>query len=225
MSGSAESLWTTSTSWRCCGVWPALKSGQRVALKFEGNGPLGKILVEVHQSFIQVQRHSIDYEGVWRRRLPIEVGGRRAFRLDDVDALAYHALTMSVDEFQVRLVRYVDLWLLLRHHGGLALAAAERAREWRSRRALYGALRLAGRLIPEVLTDDVEMAMNHALAASTRRFLDRCVLPSDAEMGRIEPLPRARQLWRKALLMDTPRHRLSFAISHAEATIRGRRSV
>jgi hypothetical protein len=184
----------------------------------------GKVLVEVHQAFIQRPRHRIDYDGIWRRRVPAGIGGRRAFRLDDVDALAYHALSMSIDEFNVRLIRYVDLWLLLRQGDGIALAAAERSREWQTTRALYGALRMGCRLFPEFRTDDVSAAMKHALPAATRRFVDRWVLPRPSELQRNTHPSRVLQLWRKASLMDTPRRRLAFALSHAMATFRGRRS-
>jgi hypothetical protein len=183
---------------------------------------LGKLLVEVHQSFIQRARHRIDYDGIWRRRVPTEVGGRRTFRLDDVDALTYHALSMSIDEFDVRLVRYVDLWLLLRQREGIALAAASRARDWQTARALYGALSLGCRLFPELRTEDVSAAMAHALPAATRRFVDRWVLPRPSELRRNERPGRVVQLWRKACLMDTPRRRLAFALSHARATLGGK---
>jgi hypothetical protein len=185
----------------------------------------GKIVVEVHQAFIQLERHRIDYDGIWRRRVPAEVEGRRVFRLDDVDALAYQALAMSKDEFKIPLIRYVDLWLLLRQRDGIALAAAERAREWQTARALYGALSLGCLLFPEFRTDDVREAMARALPAATRRFIDRWVLPRPSELRRYgtrDRYPyrsRVVQLWRKACLMDTPRRRMAFAVSHARATL------
>jgi hypothetical protein len=184
----------------------------------------GKVIVEVHQSFVQRPRHRIDYDAVWRRRVPMEVGGRSVFRLDDVDALAYHALSMSIDQFHTRLIRYVDLWLLLRQRHGVALAAAERAREWQTARAFYGALSLGSRLFPELRTDDVSAAMTRVLPAAARRFVDRFVLPRPQEFRRTGLPNRVVQLWRKACLMDTPRRRLTFALSHAAATYRGWRS-
>jgi Uncharacterised nucleotidyltransferase len=183
----------------------------------------GKVIVEVHQAFVQRPRHRIDYDAIWRRRVPTEVGGRRVYRLDDVDALAYHALSMSIDEFRVRLIRYVDLWLLLRQGVGVALAAAERAREWQTARAMYGALSLACRLFPEFRTDDVGAAMAHALPPRTCRLVDRWVLPRPGDLRRTRRPHRALQLWRKAFLMDTTRRRLAFALSHALATFRARR--
>ncbi len=184
----------------------------------------GKVMVEVHHSFIQRARHRIDYDAIWRRRVPMEVGGWRVSRLEDVDGLAYHALSMSIDQFYSRLIHYVDLWLLLRQRDGIALAAAERARDWQTARALYGALSLYCRLFPECRTADVSAAMARVLPASTRRFVDRWVLPRASEVRRTERPSRAVQLWRKACLMDTPQRRMSFALSHAAATFRGLRS-
>ena len=184
---------------------------------------LRKLLVEVHQSFIQRPRHRIDYAGIWTRRVPAEVGGRQAFRLDDADALLYQALTIALDEFHVRLVRYVDLWLLLRRREGIATAAAGRAREWEVARAYYGALCMACRLFPGFRTDDVRTAMDHTLPAATRRFVDRLVVPRPAPLRPGGSRARAVRLWRKALLMDSARRRVSFALSHAAATLRTRR--
>ena len=184
----------------------------------------GKVLVEIHQAFIQRERHRIDYDGIWRRRVPAEIGGRNAFRLDDVDALIYQALSISLGQFHARFIRYVDLWLLLQQRDGIALAAAERSRDWQTTRALYGALSMGCRLFPEFRTDDVSAAMKHALPAATRRFVDRWVLPRPSELQRVTHPSRVLQLWRKAFLMDTPRRRLAFAHSHALATFRGRRS-
>lgn len=185
----------------------------------------GNVSVEVHQSFVQRPRHRIDYDGIWQRRMPMEIGGRRMSRLEDVDALAYHTLSMSTDQFHVRFIRYVDLWLLLRQRDGIALEAAERARHWQTARAFYGALSLGCRLFPEFRTDDVRAAMMRVLPPATRRFIDRWVLPRTPELGRTRHPRRVVQLWRKAWLMDTPRRRLTFALSHAAATLRGRYSA
>ncbi len=184
----------------------------------------GRVIVEVHQFFVQRARHRIDYDAIWRRRVPLEVGGRQVARLDDVDALAYHALSMAIDQFHVRFIRYVDLWLLLRQGDWIALAAAERARDWQAARALYGALSLGCRLFPELRTGDVGEAMARALTASTRRFVDRWVLPPLRELRRTREPHRLVQLWRKACLMDAARRRVAFALSHAAATWRSRRS-
>jgi hypothetical protein len=182
----------------------------------------GKILVEVHQSFIQRPRHRIDYEAVWRRRVPLEPAQRQMSRLEDTDALAYHALSMSIDQFHCRYIRLVDLWLLLRQRSGVALAAAERAREWQSARAMYAALSVACRLFPEFRSDDVSAALARVVPPATRRFIDLWVLPTNLVLGRTQLPRRSLQLWRKACLMDSNRRRLAFAMSHGLATWRWR---
>lgn len=182
---------------------------------------MGKFLVEVHQSFIQRPRHRIDYDAIWQRRMPLEIGGQLTSRLEDVDALTYHALSMAIDQFHVRFIRFVDLWFLLRQRDGIALDAAERARDWQAARALYGALSQACRLCPELRTSDVSAAMARALSGPERRFVDRWVLPGSTEFYHGRRPRRSLQLWRKACLMDTPTRRVAFAFSHAVATFRG----
>jgi hypothetical protein len=185
---------------------------------------MGKLLVEVHQAFIQPPRHRIDYEAVWARRVPLAGGAQPCFRLDDVDAVAFQALSMAKDEFRVRIFRYVDLWLLLRQREGLATAAAARAQEWQSARSLYGALSLACQVFPEFRTEDVREAMAHVVPVSTAHFLDRHVLPPPSALGRRGLGSPFVRYWRKASLMDGVRRRLGFALFHAGALVRGWRA-
>ncbi|HEX2827004.1 MAG TPA: nucleotidyltransferase family protein [Burkholderiales bacterium] len=181
----------------------------------------GAVTVDVHQAFIQESRHRIDYAAVWGRRQTVQVQGRVLSRLSDVDALAYHALSMAIDQFQARLFRYVDLWLLVGQHEGVVLEAAERAREWKSARALYGALSLACRVFAGFRTPEVETAMARVLGPGSRRFVDRWVLPTDAELRYVGAAPsRPLQLWRKACLLDSWARRISFPLHHAIAAIR-----
>lgn len=185
----------------------------------------GKILVEVHQAFIQNVRHRIDYDAIWQRRVPMEIDGHRVYRLDEVDALAYQALTMAIDQFHLRLIRFVDLWRLLHQRPRIAQAAAVRAREWQAARALYGALSLACRLFPSFRSDDTQAAMAFAVTGLTRRFIDAWVLPGSRELRSISLPSRSLQLWRKACLIDTPARRAKFAFDHARASLRGRSAV
>jgi hypothetical protein len=184
---------------------------------------LGKILVEFHQAFIQRPRHRIDYDAIWRRRVPLEIGSCRAFRLDEVDALTYHALSMAIDEFQVRLIRFVDLWLLLHQRNGIAIAAVERAGSWQAKTALYGALTQACRLFPDFRTPEIDQAIRSVLPLHKRRFIDRWVLPTPIELRHRRPPHRSVQLWRKACLLDNSARRVEFALYHGLATIRGGR--
>jgi len=184
---------------------------------------MGDVVVEVHQAFLQRSRLRVDYEAVWRRRVPIAQAGPAAARLDDVDALAYHALSLAKDEFSVPLVRYVDLWLMLHAGPELLGAAAARAAEWRAARALFGALHQAGRLFPELAEVSVRSVARALVGPLSGRFLARFVLPPPEEQGRAGAVGRARQLWRKFWLMDDVWRRLAFAAEHAGASARGLR--
>lgn len=181
---------------------------------------LGKIIVEVHQSFIQLPRHRIDYDAIWKRRIPFDVEGHRVAHLDDVDALVYQTLTLAKDRYDVRFIRFVDLWILLRRREGIAVAAAARARDWQTARAFYGALSLACRLFPEFRTPDVEAAMERVLPRSARRFVDKWVLPAPSEYRRTGSPSRMLQLWRSICLMDTFARRAAFACYRAMAPVR-----
>jgi hypothetical protein len=190
---------------------------QRLASHHERQFLRGAVVVEVHHSFIQRTRHRIDYEAVWRRRVGLPAGPVRTSRLDDTDALVYHALSMAFDEFRVRLVRYVDLWRMLEAAPGIARDAARRARDWRARHAVYGAFRQLVRLCPELEGGEVDTVSRELLAPGVRRFLDRAVLPGLEEQTEAVRPGRVTQLWRKFWLMDDVGHRLAFALSHGVA--------
>jgi hypothetical protein len=198
-------------------AWPV----QRVASHHEKAWRRDGLIVEVHQRFIQPARHRIDYEAIWRRVVPLAGPTFRAARLSDVDALVYHALSMALDEFRVRLVRYVDLWLMLRAGPAAAAAAVGRAREWSARRALYGAFRQALRLFPELAGGELPRLAEALLPARTRAFVDRLVLPPLGELTAPVGPGRGRQLWRKFGLLDTPARRCAFAIGHVPALLAG----
>lgn len=202
---------------------PVRRAEARVASYYERAFTLGDVVVEVHHSFVQRVRHRIDYDAVWERRVPWEGSGRGAARLCDVDALAAHALAMAKDEFSVPLVRYVDLWLMLRPDPGLLEGAAQRAREWKAVRALYGALRQACRMLPELRTAEREAVAGRLLSAPVRSFLDRWVLPGIEEQGRAGVVTRPLQLWRKFWLMDDLPRRIGFGLYHGYAVIAGGR--
>ena len=181
------------------------------------------VIVEVHHSFIQRPRHRIDYDGVWTRRVPVEGdGGQTAARLADADAVAYHALALSIDAFAVPLIRYVDLWLMLRRAPDVLPAAAARAREWQAVHAFYGAFGQAFRFFPELRTPERAALVEGLLRPPARAFVDRWVLPRPREHGREKAVGRALGLWRKFWLMDNLRRRAGFALHHVYAMAAGR---
>jgi hypothetical protein len=183
----------------------------------------GNVTIEVHHSFVQRVRHRVDYDAVWARRQPLDGGPRGWARLEDADALAYHALSLAIDEFSVPLIRYVDLWLMLESQPCALEAAAERARSWRSVRALHGALVQSFRLFPESRTEARASLARHLLPGPTRVFLRRCVLPSVGQHGRGKNMTRPVELWRKLWLLDGFGRRLAFAAYQLGACITGRR--
>ena len=168
-------------------------------------------IVDLHQSFVHVPRHRIDYDGIWRRRVPTNSGCDHVARLEAVDALVYHALTMGFDDFRLRLIRFVDFWLLLNQYEGIASVAAARARDWQAARALFGALSLACRLFPAFRTADVIGAMEHLVSRFERRLVERWILPVAADLRKSSPPNRSLQLWRKTFLLDSWARRLAFA--------------
>jgi hypothetical protein len=191
----------------------------RVAWFGESVFDLGDVTLEVHHSFLPRARHPIDYEAVWRRRIPVAGSGVAVARLDDVDAFVYHALSLAKDEFFVRLARYVDLWLLLRTLSSLA-PARERAREWRATHALYGALRQAQDLFPEMEARHPGPA-KRLLPDRTGRFLERFVLPGTEGLRITQQRKRGLQLWRKFWLMDSSWRRVCFALHYVFAVASG----
>jgi len=191
----------------------------RVPAYHEAVFEVGNATVEVHHSFIQRARNRIDYAGVWERAKPWSGFDSRLLQLDDADALVYHAVNMGSDQFSSPIFRHLDVWLMLRNREELLPVAVDRAREWATSRALYGALRQTSRLFPEMSSPAVEDAMRRLLPRRTRDFLDRHILPDPWLRRRYG---RAGQLWRKFWLIDDGFHRAAFALYHSYAVIAGR---
>ncbi len=181
---------------------------------------LGSIGLDVHQAFLPPWRLRVDYGALWERRVAVSEPCP-AFRLSDLDALVHHAVAMAKDEFSVPLVRWIDLWLLLRRNPELVPGAIDRARLWRAERPLYGAFVGLKRLFPEAGALLAAPDLERLLDSRTRRFLDRRVLP---DPGRREQVPRTRgqQLWRKFWLIGSSGRRVAFALHHLAAVARGR---
>ncbi|MFI5077717.1 MAG: hypothetical protein ACHQRO_10265, partial [Vicinamibacteria bacterium] len=95
--------------------------------------------------------------------------------------------------------------------------AIDTARRWRVARAMYSALVVMRRLIPESAADSWQGEADGLVDGRGRRQLERIVLrgaPFDA-------LPsRPVQIWRKLVLLDTPAHRLRFVAAHAAVLAR-----
>jgi len=183
---------------------------------------LGEVTVEVHHSFVQRVRQRIDYGALWTRRVALEDAPCGLARLEDADAIAYHALSLAIDEFRVPLIRYVDLWLMLEAAPGALPEAAARARSWRAKRPLYGALRQLFLLLPESRSEARSVVAQSLLAAPTRAFLDLCVLPGEDGYGKGKNMSRAVELWCKCWLLDNAWRRARLCAYHAWASVAGR---
>lgn len=182
-----------------------------------------RAMIEVHQAFTQQSRHTIDYEGVWRRRVPFGYGTPLfVSRLGDADAIAYQTLSMGIDEFSVRLIRYLDLCLMIERSPDALGEAAELARLWRSRRAFYGALRTTAMVFPGIATDDYLRTMSEILPPSTRARIDLYVIPDPRRERGGHVSGRLRQLWRKFWLIDDAGRRSRFLAHYVRARIAGR---
>jgi hypothetical protein len=192
----------------------------RVRAYHEAVFVIGNATLEVHHSFIQRTRNRIDYAGVWSRVKPWSGFDRRLFQLDEIDALIYHAINMSTDQFSNPMFRHLDFWLMLHDRQQILPAAVARARTWATTRALYGALRQASRYFPEMKTPAVEEAMSQLIPRRTQAFLDRHVLPDPWRPRK--RYGRVGQLWRKLWLIDDSFHRASFALYHGYAVIAGK---
>lgn len=181
---------------------------------YEYKCTIGDMHVELHRAFMQSVRARVPYEAVWQRREPFDGDGYRAFRLGHDDALLHHAVSMAKDEFSTPLIRYVDMYLFLRHPASDLRACVEAAREWESESALYGALRLTLSLFPELHDSGAEAAMLTLLSNRQRTFLDRRVLPDPRSEPSGHQRGRRVQLWRKFWLMDRGWRRVAFFGNH-----------
>ena len=187
-----------------------VSSYHEVAFDFEG------ILLELHHSFVQRPRHHIDYDAIWLARVPVDVLGVPTARLCDVDAIHYLLLSIALDSLAPPLLRYVDLWIMLRAAPEALEGALDRAHKWATVRAAYAALTEAGRILPELNGESHQRLRESLLPASERRWIDRYVLPRTP----IRPT-RAYQLWRKLWLLDNTRRRGAFLAYHACAVAQG----
>ncbi len=172
---------------------------------------LGEVRVELHRTFGVPTRTSVDYAALWRDRETFELRGMQLARISPLHALAAHALTLAKDEMAGQMIRYVDLWQMLRRWGGRLEEVVAIARAWGVERALYASLRILTQLFPEGRTEAVEQTMDSLLSPSARRFLDRFVLPDRTRSlsGHVDG--RLVQFWRKYWLTDGMRRRAAMA--------------
>lgn len=160
---------------------------------------LGDVTLEVHHSIVQRSRARIDYDALWQRRVPF----RGAARLADVDALLVSVINIAKDDLATTLVRYLDLWLMLRSDASLFDAAAARADQWRITNAFDAVMRVLGTMFPDL-----------AIPRRRRAVFER-VLPlrhAAVRRDRKRNVTRRELLWRKFWLVDGVARRALFAL-------------
>jgi hypothetical protein len=182
---------------------------------------IGKVHVELHRSFSQRVRASIDYDGLWRRRESFENDGVRGYRLAPADAILAHAFGLAKDEFSSDLNRYVDFFLLLQRYEDELGDCVARAKAWQIERPLFGALYLTSTMFRDVRTEAVTRAMEALLDLPTRRFLVARVLPDPTREPSGWVSGRRTQIRRKFGLIDRRWRKLAFIAYQIYATAVG----
>jgi len=163
---------------------------------------IGNVHVEPHRSFGQRVRARIDYVGMWRRREWFDGESFSGYRLSPADAILCHVFNLALEEFSSKLIRYVDLFLLLQLYESELPECVVRAKNWAIERALFSALHLVCSLFPVLMTATVKAAIDALLDAPTRRFLVDRVLPDPKMEPSGHVMGRNVQLRRKFALMD-----------------------
>jgi hypothetical protein len=187
----------------------------------EASVMLGEVHFEIHRSFSQPVRARFDYEGLWNRREKFAVDDVEGLRLSEPDALLCQAYELAKDEFSSPLIRYVDLFLLLRGQPDALSICVERARAWRIERALFGALFLTERLFPSARHPLLSRGMNELLTARQRAFLADHILPDPALEHSNHGSGRLLQVQRKFMLIDNLWQRLALAGYAAHQEVKG----
>jgi hypothetical protein len=177
--------------------------------------------VDLHTSFGQRIRSTIDYAQLWERREQFSSDGVVAYRLAPADALLAQAFNLAKDEFASPLSRHLDFCLLLQSQNHALDDCVARARAWRMERAFFGALHLHARLFPSCTTPQTEAAMQGLLTPRVRAVMVQHVLPEPIRDAPGRPLPRHKQLRCKFALIDQPWRRLAFVGYHLYASAVG----
>lgn len=107
---------------------------------------LGDVSLEIHHSIVNRSRAAIDYESLWHNRVPSPFG----HRFSDVDAFLVSVLNIVKDDMAVPLLRYLDLWLMLRDDPSLIEQAAELARRWRILNSFQTTMRALAATFPDL---------------------------------------------------------------------------
>ena len=167
----------------------------------------GNVTVEVHHSLVHPATARIDYEALHASRIPTPIAG--LFRLGDADALLTSLLNIAKDGLQAPLIRYVDVWLMLRAKPALAGDVQMRANAWDARNPVHASLAVTKAMFPDL-----------AIVLDRRPWFDRFV--ADPAKGFADPHRSVwSRVWRKFWLIDDLALRTRFATKITAAAIQG----
>ena len=184
---------------------------------YEVSFDVGEVRVELHRAFNHRIRAAIDEESIWESRERWRFGDVEASRPSPAHAIMLHALSLAKDEMSARLIRFVDLWIMLRRWEHELPAAVALARAWRLERALYASLYTVSQLFPDLASERFTAAAETLLTPRARRFLRRHVLPDRTRILGGHREGRGKQLWRKYWLTDGLARRAGLAAYSAFA--------
>lgn len=172
---------------------------------------LGDVTLEVHRALAHRTRARIDEEALWRDRVACTVAGVATSRLSDSDAFLFSVLNIVKEDLATPLLRYLDLWMMLRRNPALAGEAAALARRWRLVNGFDAVLHMLNAMFPDL-----------GLPRRERALFDRFVVPARAAITRDRRrFRRAAQLWRKYWLIDGVDQRIAYAAELAAAVAYG----
>ncbi len=192
----------------------------------EKNGDAGEQL-DLHFALAQPERHRLDARRLFAESEPFTIASAHAapglellaLRPEAAALLCAHAIALH--ELAVPLISLFDLVQLLAKAAPQKLAAL--AGEVHLRRALSVSLRLLARLGTPLGGTQIEPSRLASLL-ETLPMVSPIAHALDAAVNGYSlaraPLPRAKQLWRKALFIDRPQDAARFALGHALQRLR-----
>ncbi|MBW3564854.1 MAG: nucleotidyltransferase family protein [Acidobacteria bacterium] len=181
----------------------------------ESNIRFGNVLLEVHHSLIQRSRHTVPYEMIFERSVPL-TDQPNVRRMSDIDTLLAHCLGFAKEHFQMTLSHWLDLWLLLHQPAIVAADPAEiieEAESWSVLTGFLSSLRTLPSLFPE--------SNDHTLVLAAQRLPARSIPPRQVLASRNRK-SRLAQIYIKFRALDGWTRRCAFAVQFLRMQIETR---
>jgi hypothetical protein len=178
-------------------------------------GPERHFMFEAHQYLFEPIRFPLDHEGIWRRSAASDFDGAPCRRLaaeDHYVHIVFHAVLERLAPLGKALR---DLELLVRHGDTDPDLVVERAREWRTTRAVWLLTNLVGASAPELGLERIVRALAPPRAVSAALEL---IVPRGRTKTRLSPLHHRLQaaiLW--PMIFDSPLQVARLATTHPYA--------